>query len=94
MAKKKQYVVSGVFGSSGVCEWDNGKKTRSLKKKVTENGSELLRIFDTPEEGKAYLLGLEDMDGWMKYCTTSKKDHQKVFGEVKKKDTEFIWITE
>jgi hypothetical protein len=93
--KKKQFVVSGIFGEAGSDVWESAvKKTPALKKKIEQAGGfELFRFFNTKAEAEAYLLGIEDMDGWMGWMTTGKEDHQKVFGSVERRNEEFIWVT-
>lgn len=81
-----KYVVHGIFGETAtdVIEEKAGELSKSDIKSIKDNGTEMLRIFNTPEECEAYLQGLEDMDGFFAFQTTSLSDHEKIYGDIKK----------
>lgn len=81
-----KFVVHGIFGETAtdVIEEKAGQLTKSDIKTIKENGGEMLRIFNTEPEAEAYLQGLDDMDGYFAWQTTSLKDHKKIYGDIEK----------
>ena len=76
MAKKKFKVVV-VFGEQAedAYGWENMKKLCSL---VRSGECEVChREFDTEEERKAYIRGIDDMNGWWGAAVLSEKDSKK-----------------
>lgn len=73
MAKKKFKTVV-IFGETAAKAygWEDMEKMCSL---VREGDASLgVREFDTEAERKAYILGIDDADGWLGAAVLSEKD--------------------
>lgn len=83
MAKKEIVII--VFGEEAVdAYYDCGLKGLQA---AIENGDGRVvkREFNTKEEADAYLLGIDDMDGWLAYETIEEDDinnHQKIINKL------------
>lgn len=75
--KIKQYVVFGDFATEAA---ENGEWSRLREICDEDPGAIGYRMFDTEEERKAYLCGLEDAVGWMNTYPLSKEEVRK-FGK-------------
>lgn len=82
---KIKEVVTIVFGEEAVdAYYDCGLKGLQA---AIENGDGRVvkREFDTKEEAQAYLLGIDDMDGWLAYAEIEEDDinnHQRIINKL------------
>jgi hypothetical protein len=76
MAKRKFKAVV-VFGetAANAYGWEDMKKMCSLVR--GGEGSLSVREFDTEAERRAYILGIDDADGWLGAAVLSDKDARK-----------------
>ena len=79
-----KYVVHGIFGegATDIIEEKAGSLTKKDIKEIKDNGGEMLRVFNTPEECGAYVQGLSDMEGYLAFQVTTLEDHQKIYGNI------------
>lgn len=76
--EEKKFDVVVVFGADAVSEyveaWDNNEQISEGR--LEELGCVVRRSFKTEAEKKAYLLALEDADGWWEN-TVAEENHLK-----------------
>lgn len=76
MAKKKFKAVV-VFGEDAAKAYANGDMKHMYGLIRNCDGSLLQREFDTEAERKAYIMGIDDMDGWFGAAVLSEDDAKK-----------------
>lgn len=78
---KVMFAVHGVFGTAPAKKLFDEDPIED-DDLLDGGGLEMLRYFDTEAEANAYVLALNDMDGWNEYAFTTPEEHEKYFGNI------------
>jgi len=84
MTRKRKAKAIVVLGEGPVREYTwNG--LRALKECLSSEGRIVKRIFDTEEERKAYIKGIDDATGWLESCVIDDDDmrrHSRMINKI------------